>query len=207
MPDSKRKIFDKYPLYNFQIDKLINGIKEAEDEDFIMISDEDEIPNPDVIKDYNYENFKYAIFLQNLYYYKFNIQNKDEFNGNEWPGSRICKKKSLKKFSTFRSLKTKNLKAPFWKFWKEKSIQLIKNGGWHFTYLMNAENIAKKIKSSEHSEFNRSNFTQIKKIEYRMNNLIDPFDRSNKLKRVNIDESFPEYLIKNQDFYSEWILK
>ena len=40
MPDNKSKIFDKYPLYNFQIDKLINGVKEAEDEDFIMISDE-----------------------------------------------------------------------------------------------------------------------------------------------------------------------
>ncbi len=113
----------------------------------------------------------------------------------------------MKKFSTFRSLKTKNSKAPFWKFWKEKSIQLIKNGGWHFTYLMSAENIAKKIKSSEHDEFNKSAFTQIKNIEYRINNLIDPFDRSNRLKRVNIDESFPDYLIKNQDYYSEWILK
>ena len=79
---------------------------------------------------------------------------------------------------------------------------------WLAFYLSHeAENIAKKIKSSEHNEFNKSTFTQIKKIEYRMNNLIDPFDRSNKLKRVNIDESFPEYLIKNQDFYSEWILK
>lgn len=207
MPDKKSKIFDKYPLYNFQIDKLLNGIKEAEDEDFIMMSDEDEIPNPNVIENYSFKNFKYAIFLQNLYYYKFNIQNLDEFNGNEWPGSRICKKKSLKKFSTFRSLKTKNSKAPFWKFWKEKSIQLIKNGGWHFTYLMDSENIAKKIKSSEHNEFNTSAFTQTKKIKYRMNNLIDPFDRSNRLKKVNIDESFPEYLFKNQDYYSEWILK
>ena len=50
MPDNKSKIFDKYPLYNFQTDKLINGVKEVEDEDFIMISDEDEIPNPNVIK-------------------------------------------------------------------------------------------------------------------------------------------------------------
>jgi beta-1,4-mannosyl-glycoprotein beta-1,4-N-acetylglucosaminyltransferase len=84
MPDNKSKIFDKYPLYNFQIDKLINGIKEAEDEDFIMISDEDEIPNPNVIKDYNYENFKYAIFLQNLYYYKFNIKmNLMEMSGQD----------------------------------------------------------------------------------------------------------------------------
>jgi len=207
MPDKKNKFFDKYPLYNFQIDKLLNGIKDADDEDLIMISDEDEIPNPGVVENFDYDNFKYAIFLQNLYYYKFNIQNKDEFNGNEWPGSRICKKKNLKKFSKFRSLKTKNSKASFWKFWKEKSIQLIKNGGWHFTYLMNSESIAKKIQSSEHDEYNKSDFTEIKKIEYRINNLIDPFDRSNKLKKVMIDNSFPEHLLSNLDYYSRWILK
>ena len=205
MPDNKSKIFDKYPLYNFQIDKLINGVKEAEDEDFIMISDEDEIPNPNVIKDYNCKNFKYAIFYK--IYIIISLIFKIKMNLMEMSGQDHEYVKNLKKFSTFRSLKTKNSKAPFWKFWKEKSIQLIKNGGWHFTYLMNAENIAKKIKSSEHNEFNKSTFTQIKKIEYRINNLIDPFDRSNRLKRVNIDESFPKYLIKNQDYYSEWILK
>ena len=97
MPDKKSKFFDKYPLYNFQIDKLLSGVSDAEDEDFIMISDEDEIPNPHVIENFNFKNFRYAIFLQNLYYYKFNVQNKDEFNGNEWPGSRICKKKKFKK--------------------------------------------------------------------------------------------------------------
>ena len=64
------------------------------------------------------------------------------------------KKKHLKKFSWFRALKMKNKYAPFWKFWKEKNIDLINNGGWHFTYLMSCEKIAEKIKSSEHSEFN-----------------------------------------------------
>ena len=72
---------------------------------------------------------------------------------------------------------------------------------------MNSESIAKKIQSSEHDEYNKSEFTEIKKIEYRMNNLIDPFDRSNRLKKVMIDNSFPEHLLSNQDYYSKWILK
>ena len=45
-------------------------------------------------------------------------------------------KKNLKSFFKFRLLKTKNIEYPFWRFDKEKNIELIKKGGWHFTYLM-----------------------------------------------------------------------
>ena len=64
--------------------------------------------NPKNIKEFNYENFKFGIFLQNMYYYKINLLSLDEGNGN-WPGSRICKKKYLKSFFKFRLLKLKNL--------------------------------------------------------------------------------------------------
>ena len=43
---------------------------------------------------------------------------------------RICKK-ILKIFFKLRVLKPKNLKLPFWRIDKEKSIQLIEHGGWH----------------------------------------------------------------------------
>jgi len=207
MPNINTKSKEKYPLYNFQINKLYKGIIDTDEEDLIMVSDEDEIPNPERIKDFKFEKFRYGIFLQNLYYYKFNIQNLNEHNGNRWPGSRICKKKFLKSFAWFRSLKTKNTEAPVWKFWKEKSIQLIEKGGWHFTYLMSDKDISNKIKSSEHSEFNKEEFTNISKIKFRIENLIDPFERKNKLAKVKINESFPNFLVNNQDYYSDWILK
>ena len=206
MPDLGSISNDKFPLYNFQLDQLSKGITDANENDLILVSDEDEIPNPDKIQNFNYENFKYGIFMQKIFYYKFNIYNETESSGGKWPGSRICMKKNLKKFSSFRALKMKNKYSPSWKFWKEKSIDLIENGGWHFTYLMNYSKIAEKIKSSEHSEFNKKNFTSIEQIKNRVENLIDPFDRNFSLKKINIDDSFPSEIVKNKHLYKDWIL-
>ena len=49
----------------------------------------------------------------------------------DWPGTKICQKKYLKSPQWLRNLKFK--KKPFWKIFKKK-IQLINNGGWHFSF-------------------------------------------------------------------------
>ena len=206
MPDRSSLKNEKYPLYNYQINALKKGITEANDKDLILVSDEDEIPNPSSITNFNYEKYKYGIFMQKIFYYRLNIQSESDTADNMWPGSRICFKDNLKKFSWFRALKVKNKYSPFWKFWKENRIDLIQNGGWHFTYLMNYQKIAQKIKSSEHFEFNKSNFTDLDKIKYRVENLIDPFDRNFRLKKINIDDSYPAQIINNIEYYKNWIL-
>lgn len=207
MPERKSIKREKYPLYNYQINALHKGLTNANDNDLILVSDEDEIPNPNSIIKFNYEKYKYGILMQKIFYYKLNIQNESEASGNMWPGSRICLKKNLKKFSWFRALKTKNKTSSFWKFWKEKSIDIIQDGGWHFTYLMDFQKISDKIRSSEHSEFNKSNFTDINNIQFRVENLIDPFDRNYKLKKIMIDDTYPKYIFNNQEYYTNWILK
>ena len=73
----------------FQRECIFKGIKDAADEDFIIFSDPDEIPNPKKILDLKL-NKKYGIFLQKTFCYKFNIFNKYE---TPWSGSRIAKKK------------------------------------------------------------------------------------------------------------------
>ena len=206
MPDIKDIKNEKYPLYNYQINRLTEGIFDADENDLILVSDEDEIPNPKMISNFNYETFKYGIFLQKVFYYKLNIYNETESSGGKWPGSRVCMRKNLNKFSSFRALKIKNKYSPFWKFWKEKSIDLLQDGGWHFTYLMDYKKIAEKIQSSEHSEFNKKEFTDVSKIKERVENLIDPFDRNYKLKKININETFPPDIVKNKHLYKDWIL-
>ena len=206
MPSIKSIKNEKYPLYNYQINRLEEGIADADKNDLILVSDEDEIPNPESISNFRYDTFKYGIFLQKIFYYKLNIYNETENSGDKWPGSRICLKKNLDKFSSFRALKIKNKFSPFWKFWKEKSIDLISNGGWHFTYLMDYYKIAEKIKASEHSEFNKKEFTDVLKIKERVENLIDPFERNYKLKKIDINESFPSEIVKNKHLYKDWIL-
>jgi len=206
LPNIRLKGKKDYGILKIQMENIFRGIKNANDNDLIIFSDEDEIPNPKNIKNFKKEKFKFGIFLQNMYYFKLNIQNFDEGKGN-WPGSRICKKKYLKSFFKLRLLKTKNIDYPFWRFDKEKNIQLIKKGGWHFTYLMSPKDISKKIKSMSHTEFNKKNFTNIKNIEKKISNLKDPFDRNFNLKKVSIDQSYPSYIRNNLNLFKKWILK
>ncbi|WP_415300169.1 glycosyl transferase family 17 [Candidatus Pelagibacter sp. Uisw_134_02] len=205
LPEIKIKGKKDYQLLKIQMENLFRGITKAQDNDLIILSDEDEIPNPSAISNFKKNDYKFGLFLQNMYYYKLNILGLDEGNGN-WAGSRICKKKHLKSFFNFRILKEKNINYPFWRIDKEKSVQLIQNGGWHFTYLMTPGEISKKIENMSHTEFNKGKFKNIDKIRENINNLIDPFDRNLRLKKVKIDDTYPEYLLKNVEKYKDWIL-
>ena len=205
LPDIKITGKKDYHLLKIQMENLFSGIINAKDEDLIIFSDEDEIPNPKTIPLFKKNNFKFGIFLQNMYYYKLNILGVDEGNG-EWAGSRICKKKHLKSFFDFRILKKKNINYPFWRIDKEKSIQLIENGGWHFTYLMTPDEISKKIENMAHTEFNKEEFKNLDNIKNNIDNLIDPFGRNLRLKKTIIDDNYPQYLIQNLELYKDWIL-
>jgi len=206
LPDINIKGKKDYKLLRLQMENLFKGIKFAKPDDLIVFSDEDEIPNPQLINTFNFQKYKFGIFLQNMYYYKLNIINVNEGNGN-WAGPRICQRKNLKSFFKLRLLKTKNLNYPFWRIDKEKNIQLIKNGGWHFSYLMTPEEISNKIKNMAHTEFNKNEFKDILNIKKKIKNLQDPFNRNFILKKTKIDNTYPNYIVKNKKFFKDWILK
>ena len=73
----------------FQREYLFNGIKDSDEDDYIMFSDPDEIPRPEVLKNFILKK-KYAIFLQQCFNYKFNLLN---INETPWSGTRLTKKK------------------------------------------------------------------------------------------------------------------
>ena len=54
---------DPYKRENFQRNSILRGLSNADDEDIIMISDLDEIPNPKVLSNFKKE-MKYAAFKQ-----------------------------------------------------------------------------------------------------------------------------------------------
>jgi len=183
-----------------QRNALSEGYKNCNEEDLIMISDIDEIPDPNKIKDFNTKN-KYACFMQKNFQSKINLMN---ITDKYWMGTKIIKKKYLKSPQWLRNIKTS--KPAFWKIYKPKQPQLIYNGGWHFSFLKNAEGISKKIRSYSHSEYNKSTFTDEKKIEERIKSKIDIFDRNFKYEKVDLDDTFPEYIIKNLSKYKDWIV-
>jgi beta-1,4-mannosyl-glycoprotein beta-1,4-N-acetylglucosaminyltransferase len=181
-----------------QRNNIFNGLNKASDNDLIILSDSDEIPD---LKKINLikPNTKFTAFSQKMFMYKINLQN---LNESDWIGSKICLKRDMPQPQKLRDLKFK--KYPFWRIDK-KNLQIIE-GGWHFSFLQSPENIAKKIKSYSHGEFNTKNNTDLEKINQKINNNIDIFDRGFKLKKINIDKTFPEYILNNKNFLKDWII-
>ena len=183
-----------------QRNSIMKGLKNCLDDDLIILSDVDEIPDLTKLNQFNKKN-KYTVFSQKAFAYKLNLLNKTE---NNWHGSKMCLKKNLKSPQWLRNLKFK--KYPFWRIDKPQNLQIIENGGWHFAYLLDSKGISKKIKSFAHGEDNKKDNTDIDKIEGKMEKLLHP-TKGFELTKVKIDETFPKYILDNISYYDEWIAK
>ena len=184
-----------------QRNALYRGYKDCNSDDLIMISDIDEIPNPNKIKEFQVKN-KYGSFVQKNFQSKINLLNASE---KSWMGTKIIQKKYLKSPQWLRNIKTS--KPAFWKFYKPRQPQLIHEGGWHFSFLKEPKGISKKIQSYSHSEYNRPEFTDEKKIEERIKQRVDIFDRDFKYEKVDLDDKFPKYILENLIKYKDWIIQ
>lgn len=188
----------------YQRDYILKNIEIAKDNDLILFSDPDEIPNPKKIKNLILKK-KYLIFLQNLYYYKINLQ--DINLGNNWEGTRGCLKKNLYSINYMRQkVLKKNLKYKFWRIDKEKNIQIINDGGWHFSYLLTPSEIQRKIKTFAHTEYNKKKFTNLKIIRNKIKKGLDLFNRNIFFVKKKLDQTFPEYILKNKKNFYKWIV-
>ena len=196
--------------YNY----ILNALETVSEDDLICLSDNDEIPN---LESKYFKNSKKDVFIfkQLFFYYKFNLF----YDLMPWFGTKACKKKKLISLSWLRNLKNK--KYPWWRIdtyfskTKQTNIQIVDNGGWHFTNLKTAEEIHKKLSNfGHHNEFDDSNLTiddiqaciDNKIVNY--NHLADKSDNNKysaeyKLKIVS-DEFLPKFLIDNKDKYKNW---
>ena len=119
--------------------------------------------------------------------------------------SKICKFKYFKNW-WLRAYKHKQY--GWWRIDKPKNLKIIKDGGWHYSFLYNVEGIVKKISSYQHLEYDNDGIKNKQDLDYKIKNKLDLFDRNYKYKRVAIDnKTSPNYIIKNQHHLIEWIDK
>ena len=182
-----------------QRNNLSVGLKNANDNDLIILSDSDEIPDLKKLNQIK-STTKFMAFSQMMFMYKINLQNLDE---SGWIGSKICLKKNFPKPQKLRDLKFKDY--PFWRIDKIR-YQTIK-GGWHFSFLQKPSEIAKKIKSFSHGEFNKNEIIDTRKIEKKIANNEDIFGRGFKFKKINIDKNYPSFIQENKSFLKDWIVQ
>ena len=174
----------------------------AEPDDYIFFSDPDEIPKPEILINFELKK-KYGIFMQRCFNYKFNLFNSYE---SPWEGTRVSKKKNLKSIDFMRQkIKLKNLNYNFLRFDKEKSIQIFDNAGWHFNNILTPEEISLKLKTFAHTEFAQEKFSSINIIKEKLKKKIDLFERGHRYEIVKLDDSFPDYLLKNINKFKDFI--
>ena len=155
------------------------------------------------------------IFKQLFFYYKFNLF----YDLMPWYGTKACKKKKLLSFSWLRNLKNK--KYPFWRIdtlfsnLKQMNLEIVEDGGWHFTNIKTPENLEKKFSNFlHHQEFEASGLklknikemVENKKIIYDLN--VDQKDyKWNGTKSLNkVPLSFlPSYLSSMYEKYYNWL--
>ena len=193
---------------------LLNGLNSANNNDIILYSDNDEIPNPEKLNE-NLLKETITIFEQKLFYYKFNLL----YEKLLWYGTRACKKKDLPKFEILRLIKPK--KYPFYRLDtllkknKRMDIQIIKNGGWHFTRVLSPEEIHKKEMIAEHHDeykLSKKNPEKIADLIKRKvidhNHFVDStenkYGKEFKLKQLSVDQ-LPKYISENLDKYSKFL--
>ena len=211
-----KKIMNALKRENYQRNFLIKGLIEATDEDWIIISDLDEIPNLQFNNLRECKN-KIVFFKQMMIYYKLNLY----LENFSWIGSKACKKRELKSPQWLRNIKDRNY--PWWRldiFFSEKkysNINIFENGGWHFSYIKSPENIEKKLKSYLHHaeyEMNPIGIEKISKLieekkaiyNLRVDSRLNKFDEGNKLKKLDLS-LLPQYVKDNISMFNDWIEK
>ena len=213
---SRKFILNAIKRENFQRNIISRGIEDADDNDWILISDLDEIPN---LKNNDLKKIESPLvfFKQHMMYYKFNLI----LENYSWLGTKACKKKNLKTPQWLRNIKDRPY--PWWRIdtyfsnIKYIDIKIIEQGGWHFSYIKSPEDIEKKLKSYlHHREYDMSpvgveNIRKMidnKKTIYNLKADMrsNKFDGNNELTKIDLD-LLPNYISENVDKFSKWIEK
>ena len=194
---------NKWLYENYQRDAIMRGLENCKPDDIVIISDCDEIPNPEAIK-------KYKDGICSLMQLRFG------FNYNSLyitipfcKSAKICKYKEL--INPKKKIKEKDKKycqyskyglQTYLRFVKGKKI---KNGGWHFSYIGNIENIKYKMNSIVEQQVNTINKNTDKLLLEKIKNNEDVLERGDIFANLKISDIFPEYFVSNIDKYREYI--
>ena len=211
---SRKYILNAVLRENGQRNFIQNGLIKSEDNDIILISDVDEIPN---LSEVNFNNIseKIIMFHQDMFYYKFDLKIPNLL----WTGTKGCRKKYLLSPQWLRNVKDRK----YFHFridilFSEKkysSIKFISNGGWHFSNIKTAEEIEYKLKSYlHHREFDLQSLSveEIKNIienkkaiyDLKVDKRVNKIGDGSKLIKIKF-EKLPIYIQQNKHNYMKWL--
>ena len=161
---------------HFQRCAILRGLDKIQlnDEDCFMVSDLDEIPDPNLLKCIRDGSKPISVAKLGMDLYYYNLLTKFELI---WSYSIILTYKSFKKLGlTCQQLRFHN-------------CECIYPGGWHLSYFGDTNFIKNKIEQFGHTEFNRPEITAPENIEASVKNSSDVFRRVERIVKVPISEN------------------
>ena len=161
--NKKRIALNAHDIDSYQRNMVIEGLSDCGDEDIIILSDVDEIPNPEIISQIDPGNDRYALEMQNFCYYLNGKLFEKNNTAVKWIGSSIIK------YKNFRSFHAEAREARILTVTDNSSYKKIKNGGWHFGYLGGSEKVQYKLRSAAHTELNTKNINNKQRIQKQIN--------------------------------------
>jgi beta-1,4-mannosyl-glycoprotein beta-1,4-N-acetylglucosaminyltransferase len=185
MPKINENGNDAWTLERFQRDALTRGLTNCTDEDVLLISDADEIPAADFVKNYSIEQGPKWL-KQSLYYYYLNCR-----VPTDWNQAKIIPYKTFKQGYT-------PCKVRYAEF------EMADNAGWHFSYLGGTERVIQKIESFAHQEYNTTEIKNKINLEDRIQHAQDLYGRpgATQMKIEKIDGSYPKFIQKNEEYFN-----
>ena len=171
----------------FQKESVRRPLVNCEENDIIIISDADEIPDPKVLKQLDKLDLNNTIYSlnQTMYYFYLNV-----LKENEWCGSKMGLYKNMKKYSFNEIRGDSSLSS------------IIHKAGWHFSFMGGEEMVKNKMLS--YSARDMVDHNVLSKIKLNMENNMDPYFR-HALSKVEIDDSYPQYILDNLEKYKDMI--
>lgn len=171
----------------YQRNAVLRGFGNLDGGDVLMFFDVDEIPRMEQILAHLPAN-DIAVVEQDFYYYFLNLHR------GTWSKGTVSYARNM--VITPQEARTLYHRP------------VIKHGGWHFSYLMSAADMATKIRAFSHQEFNIPSYTDTEKIATRVAARDDLFGRKGQPKMVirPLDDTFPAYLHLHRAQYDDMIL-
>jgi beta-1,4-mannosyl-glycoprotein beta-1,4-N-acetylglucosaminyltransferase len=204
---------------NFIRNNISNGLYDAKPDDLILISDLDEIPKPDVIANYQPRYLRgdlcqryYSYYLNNYWVGDVDAIGKLKPKSNLWFGTKVTTYKYFVNFfnsnaTSVRSYKSSGIFRSIKRAWfKAFNVQVLDDGGWHFTWVFSIENIIKKIESTAHQEFNVEGHKDPERIVELIRSGRDINKPNARYELQELDNQFPPYLLANREKWKDYLL-
>lgn len=197
-----------WDMETYQRNQMMRGLRNCQPDDIIIMADVDEIIRPEVIRQYQSTPGVKLFELASYYYYlNFRAFYPSDFTDpllRNQPfqvyGSSMIRYGDLTTPQAFRRIARRRGKH-------YSPVTIVKDAGWHFTYLGGTEKIIAKLESFAHQEYNTEHYKDPEFIMKAINEGHYLFDNEPiVLRPVPIDAAFPERLVTNQEAFTKYLL-